>query len=152
MSYKLIAPEHGGSNFTTWHDTVLCVCHSSAIYIHLRSVQSYFNNGLRFVRGENASQPREQTSLFRRARRPLHPNISAKVIRNDQSIGRKQERTLVKITYTCHAKTNGQERWILCRCYRFKRMCCLHNVAATFWLAVTVTLFWIIMIVNWLFR
>jgi hypothetical protein len=47
---------------------------------------------------ENASQLREQTSLFRRARQLLHPNISAKFIRNDQSIGRKQERTVVKIT------------------------------------------------------
>jgi len=42
------------------------LCYESAIhllFIHLCSVQSYFNNGLRFVR-ENASQPREQTSLF----------------------------------------------------------------------------------------
>jgi hypothetical protein len=46
------------------------LCYVSAIhllFILWCSVQNYFNNGLRFV-WENASQPREQTSLFRRSR------------------------------------------------------------------------------------
>ena len=47
------------------------LCYASAIhllFIRLFSVQSYFNNGLGVFFLESASQPREQTSLFRRAR------------------------------------------------------------------------------------
>jgi hypothetical protein len=95
-------------------------CYASAIhllFLNLCSVQSYFNNGLRFV-WENASQPQEQTSLFRRAR---HIFIQTSVpksygISRADRYKRKQERTLVKITCTCDAKINGQEHWILCRC------------------------------------
>lgn len=60
------------------------LCYAFAIhllFIHLCSVQSYFNNEQRFV-WHNAGQTREQTSLFRRARNPLQANITAKVIRN----------------------------------------------------------------------
>jgi len=35
MSDKLIGLKYCGRNFTTWHDTVLRVCHSSAIYTHV---------------------------------------------------------------------------------------------------------------------
>jgi hypothetical protein len=151
MSDKLIVLEYGGSNFTTWHETVLCVCHSSAIYTRC-SVESYFNNGLRFVR-ENASQPREQTSLFGRARHlfvqtsvPKSYGISSRSVYT-----RTRKRKILKINGTRDARTNGQEHWILCRCYLVKGSVVLHTVTATFWLAITATLFQIIMIVNWLF-
>jgi hypothetical protein len=53
---------------TTQLGTALCyVSAIHLLFILWYYVQSYFNNGLRFV-WENASQPREQTSLFRRSR------------------------------------------------------------------------------------
>jgi hypothetical protein len=65
------------------------LCYASAIhllFILLCSVQGYFNNGLRCC-SENASQPRGTNLIVPDSQELLHPNISAKVIRKEQSIG-----------------------------------------------------------------
>jgi len=89
------------------------LCYASAIhllFIRLFSVQSYFNNGMGVFFLESASQPREQTSLFRRARHLFNQTSVPKSYGiSSRSVQTQKERTILKITYTCDPKINGQE-------------------------------------------
>jgi len=79
------------------------LCYASAIhllFIHLCAVQSYFNNGLRFVR-ENASQPRG-TNLIVPGELDTSPSKHQCQSHTELAVDRfkrKQERTVTRITW-----------------------------------------------------